>query len=53
MMVEMISTLGTSMRVAEERVQEYLAAGCRLAAVPAAEKPAEEKPKRKTRTVRK
>ena len=34
-MVKMISWAGTEMYVAEDRVDEYLAAGCALAAVPA------------------
>lgn len=54
-MVRMINRLfGNEMWVAEDRVKEYQAAGHVLAADPAAEKPAEGKPKRRTtKTVRK
>lgn len=44
---------GTEMWVAENRVEEYKAAGHKLAASLDAEKPAEEKPKKKTATKKK
>lgn len=44
--VHFINAFGTDMWVTEDRVEEYLAAGHKLAAIPKAEKPAEEKPKK-------
>lgn len=44
--VHMINTLGTDMWVTEDRVEEYRAAGHKLAAD--AVKPTEEKPEKKT-----
>lgn len=53
-MVELIhGTSGNPMWVAEDRVQEYLAAGHKLAAKPVSEKPAEEKKKLAPRQRRK
>lgn len=54
-MVEMVNGFThTQMWVADDRVEEYLAAGHSLAATPLAEKPAEdEKPKKKTTTKKK
>lgn len=43
---------GTEMWVADSRVEEYLAAGHKLAAAPS-EKPTEPKPKKRTRTTKK
>ena len=51
-MVKMINKhFGTEMLVAEERVEEYKAAGHKLAASDT--KPAEERPKRKKTTTKK
>ena len=48
-MIEMINAYtGTQMWVADDRVDEYKAAGHRLAATPKKEKPAEDKPKKAT-----
>lgn len=44
--VHLINALGNDMWVAEDRVEEYLAAGHKLPAVKDAEKPAKESPKR-------
>ena len=53
MMVKMINAaFGNEMWVADNRVEEYMAAGHKLAAKPPAEKPTE-KPKRRTRTTKK
>lgn len=54
MMVKMINAaFGNEMWVADNRVEEYMAAGHKLAAKPPAEKPTEEKPKRRTRSTKK
>lgn len=48
-MTELINvTTGTQMWVADDRVDEYIAAGHKLAAAPTKEKPTEDKPKRAT-----
>lgn len=53
MMVKMINAaFGNEMWVADNRVEEYMAAGHKLAAKPPAEKPTE-KPKRRTRKTEK
>lgn len=45
----MISWSGTEMYVAEDRVEEYLAAGCALAASPATKaEPVKDQPKKPT-----
>ena len=46
----MISWSGTEMYVAEERVDEYLAAGCTLAAKPATKAETVKEPKKSTTT---
>ena len=50
-MVKMISWAGTEMYVADDRVDEYLAAGCTLAAAPAKKaEPAKAQTKKTTTT---
>lgn len=53
-MVTMISWAGTEMYVAEDRVDEYLATGCTLAAVPAKKaETVKDQPKKKTTAAKK
>ena len=53
-MIEFINRVtGTKMWVAEDRVEEYKAAGHVPAAVPAMENPAEEKPKKARKATKK
>ena len=53
-MIEFINRVtGTKMWVAENRVEEYKAAGHRPAAVPVSDKPADEKPKKTRKATKK